>query len=76
MDTDESSFCSQKKQTLTLFGPGFLYKHRAVLAGVAPGEGCFIHPLHNSFVFKVRLLKLYTELLSDKMNILRQSGSN
>ena len=40
------------------------------MAGVAPwGEG--FHPLHNSFVFKVRLLKFSTELLWDKMNILR-----
>ena len=35
------------------------------------GRGVF-HPLfHNSFVFKVRLLKICTELLWDKMNILR-----
>ena len=36
---------------------------------LAPG---FFHPpLHNSFVFEVRLLKFCTELLWDKMNILR-----
>ena len=48
---------------LTLLAPGFM-------AGVAPGEGVF-HPPYNSFVFKVRLLKFCTELLWDKMNILR-----
>ena len=35
------------------------------------GGGVFSTPLHNSFVFKVRLLKFCTELLWDKMNILR-----
>ena len=54
------------------------YKHRAFLAGVAPGGVVFSTPLHNSLVFKVKLLKVCTELLWDKMNILRQreSGSN
>ena len=58
--------------TLTLQAPG-------ILAGVAPGGGgVFSTSLHNSFVFKVKLLKFSTELLWDKMNILgqRESGSN
>ena len=38
---------------------------------VALGEGCFPPPFHNSFVFKVRLLKFCTEILSDRMNNLR-----
>ena len=33
--------------------------------------GVFSTPFHNSFVFKVRLLKFCTEILSDKMNNLR-----
>ena len=36
------------------------------------GGGCFQPALPNFFVFKVRLVKFYTELLLDKMNILRQ----
>ena len=32
------------------------------------GGGCFPPPFYNSFVFKVRLLKFCTELLSDRMN--------
>ena len=44
----------------------------AFLAGVALGGGGVFHPLPNSFVFEVRLLKIGTELLRDKMNILRQ----
>ena len=35
------------------------------------GGGCFPPPFHNSFVFKVRLLKFCTEILSDRMNNLR-----
>ena len=35
------------------------------------GGGCFPPPFHNSFVFKVRLLKFGTEILSDRMNNLR-----
>ena len=57
----------QKKKDrniLTLLAPGFL-------AVVAPGVGVFSTPFHNSFVFKVRLLKFCTELLWDKVNILR-----
>ena len=38
---------------------------------VALGGGCFPPPFHNSFVFKVRLLKFCTEILSDRMNNLR-----
>ena len=37
--------------------------------------GCFPPPFHNSFVFKVRLLKFCTELLSDRMNNLRWKKS-
>ena len=33
--------------------------------------GCFPPPFHNSFVFKVRLLKFCTEIPSDRMNNLR-----
>ena len=33
--------------------------------------GCFPPPFHNSFVFKDRLLKFCTEILSDSMNNLR-----
>ena len=35
------------------------------------GWGCFPPPFHNSFVFKVRLLKFCMEILSDRMNNLR-----
>ena len=38
---------------------------------VALGGGVFSTPFRNSFVFKVRLLKFCTELLSDRMNNLR-----
>ena len=54
------------------------YKHRAFVADVAQGGGgVFSTPNPNSFVFKVRL-QFCTELLWDKINILRQkeSGSN
>ena len=45
---------------------------------VSLGGGCFHPPFHNSFVFKVRLLKFCTELLSDRMNNLlwKKSESN
>ena len=45
---------------------------------VSLGGGCFPPPFHNSFVFKVRLLKFCTELLSDRMNNLlwKKSESN
>ena len=40
------------------------------------GEGVFHPPpFHNSFVFKVRLLKFCTELLSDRINNLRERKS-
>ena len=35
-------------------------------------DGVFSTPLPNSFIFEIRLLKFCTELLRDKMNILRQ----
>ena len=56
---------------LTLYAQGFF-------VGVAPEGGQVSIPLHNSFVYKVRLPKFCTELIWDKMNILRQreSGSN
>ena len=38
---------------------------------VALGERVFSTSLHNSFVFKVRLLKFCTELLWDRMNNFR-----
>ena len=61
----KASCSSKEPYCLILLAPGFL-------AGVAPGGGgVFSIPLHNSFVFKVRLLKFFTELLWDKMNILR-----
>ena len=43
---------------------------------VALGGGCFPPPFHNSFVFKVRLLKFCTELLSDRMNNLQRKNPN
>ena len=55
------NFCIKCK--LTLLAPGFF--------GWCRTGGVFSTPLHNSFLFKVRLLKFCTELLWDKMNILR-----
>ena len=51
------------EQNVTLLAPGFF-------GWCSTGGGCF-PPLHKSFVFEVRLLKVCTELLWDKMNILR-----
>ena len=51
------------KHLLTLLALGFF--------GWCSTGGVFPTPLHNSFVFKVRLLKFCTELLWDRMNILR-----
>ena len=48
---------------LTLLALGFF--------GCCRTGGSVSTPLHNSFVFKVRLLKFYTEIRWDKMNILR-----
>ena len=55
-----------KEQMLTL-------KHWAFLSrcSTGGGGGCFPPPFHNSFVFKVRLVKFCTEILSDRMNNLR-----
>ena len=49
---------------LTLLAPGFF-------GWCSTGGGVFSTPLHNSFVFKVRLVKFCTDLLWNKMNILR-----
>ena len=60
----KSAFLS-RESNLTLLAPGFFGWCRT-------GGGGVFHPLlRNSFVFKVRLLKFCTELLWDKMNILR-----
>ena len=42
-----------------------------LVVALGGGGGCFPPPFHNSFVFKVRLLKFCTEILSDRMNNLR-----
>ena len=42
-----------------------------LVVALGGGGGCFPPPFYDSFVFKVRLLKFCTELLSDRMNNLR-----
>ena len=42
-----------------------------LIVALGGGGGVFSTPFHNSFVFKVRLLKFCTEILSDRMNNLR-----
>ena len=42
-----------------------------LVVALGGGGGVFSTPFHNSFVFKVRLLKFCTEILSDTMNNLR-----
>ena len=54
--------------SLTLLAPGFFGWCSTLVFSTPP-------PLHNSFVFKVRQLKFCSELLWDKMNILRQRKS-
>ena len=59
--TAHPHFINEGVPQLTLLAPGFF-------------GWCSVFqppPLHNAFVFKVRLLKFCTELLWDKMNILR-----
>ena len=42
-----------------------------LVVALGGGGGVENTPFHNSFVFKVRLLKFCTEILSDRMNNLR-----
>ena len=62
---DHCDGCHLRARPLTLLALGFFG-----WCSTGGGGGVKNTPLHNSFAFKVRLLKFCTELLWDKMNIL------